>query len=155
MSKDIIIAIFDHKSSFFFRCKILQFLVIKTLDPDAGCGTVSGIEPVFFRCKILQFLVIKTLDTDTGCGTGSVFEPGSALKPMRIHNTGWKRLLDSIYCMVQCTKKLTESCGISKFGGLQAVQRLPQCAECGKQKCMMKSGDCIIKHAGTAMMMSF
>jgi len=30
----------------------------------------------------------------------------------------------------------------------QAVQRLPVCAECGKQKCMMKTGDCIIKHAG-------
>jgi len=30
----------------------------------------------------------------------------------------------------------------------QSVQRLPVCAECGKQKCMMKSGDCIIKHAG-------
>jgi len=30
----------------------------------------------------------------------------------------------------------------------QAVQRLPVCAECGKQKCMMRSGDCIIKHPG-------
>jgi len=30
----------------------------------------------------------------------------------------------------------------------QSVQRLPTCAECGKQKCMMRSGDCIIKHAG-------
>merc|ERR1712059_67421 len=30
----------------------------------------------------------------------------------------------------------------------QSVQRLPMCAECGKQKCMMKSGDCVIKHAG-------
>ena len=26
--------------------------------------------------------------------------------------------------------------------------RLPQCAECGKVKCMMKTGDCVIKHAG-------
>ena len=26
--------------------------------------------------------------------------------------------------------------------------RLPQCAECGKVKCMMKTGDCIIKHPG-------
>ena len=26
--------------------------------------------------------------------------------------------------------------------------RLPQCAECGKAKCMMKTGDCVIKHAG-------
>ena len=30
----------------------------------------------------------------------------------------------------------------------QSIQRLPVCAECGKSKCMMKSGDCIIKHAG-------
>jgi len=30
----------------------------------------------------------------------------------------------------------------------QSLQRLPTCAECGKQKCMMKSGDCIIKHPG-------
>jgi len=30
----------------------------------------------------------------------------------------------------------------------QSIQRLPICAECGKQKCMMRSGDCIIKHAG-------
>lgn len=27
-----------------------------------------------------------------------------------------------------------------------AVQRLPTCAHCGKQKCMMKSGDCVVKH---------
>lgn len=26
--------------------------------------------------------------------------------------------------------------------------RLPQCAECGKIKCMASSGDCIIKHVG-------
>ena len=30
----------------------------------------------------------------------------------------------------------------------QSLQRLPVCAECGKQKCMMKTGDCVIKHAG-------
>merc|ERR1711993_209142 len=30
----------------------------------------------------------------------------------------------------------------------QSIQRLPQCAECGKQKCMLKTGDCVIKHAG-------
>jgi len=28
------------------------------------------------------------------------------------------------------------------------LQRLPMCAECGKQKCMMKTGDCVIKHPG-------
>ncbi|CAH1777650.1 unnamed protein product [Owenia fusiformis] len=30
----------------------------------------------------------------------------------------------------------------------QSVQRLPMCGHCGKTKCMMKSGDCIIKHGG-------
>ena len=25
---------------------------------------------------------------------------------------------------------------------------MPQCAECGKTKCMLKTGDCVIKHAG-------
>ena len=30
----------------------------------------------------------------------------------------------------------------------QSLQRLPVCAECGKQKCMMKTGDCVIKHPG-------
>ncbi|OWF44205.1 Zinc finger protein 330 [Mizuhopecten yessoensis] len=29
-----------------------------------------------------------------------------------------------------------------------AVQRLPVCAQCGKQKCMAKMGDCVIKHSG-------
>lgn len=29
-----------------------------------------------------------------------------------------------------------------------AVQRLPVCAQCGKQKCMAKLGDCVVKHAG-------
>lgn len=30
----------------------------------------------------------------------------------------------------------------------QSVQRLPMCAQCGKTKCMLKTGDCVIKHAG-------
>jgi len=30
----------------------------------------------------------------------------------------------------------------------QNIQRLPQCAECGKTKCMLKTGDCLIKHPG-------
>ena len=29
-----------------------------------------------------------------------------------------------------------------------SVQKLPICAQCGKTKCMMKSLDCVIKHAG-------
>lgn len=28
-----------------------------------------------------------------------------------------------------------------------SVQRLPMCAQCGKTKCMSKSGDCVVKHA--------
>ncbi|XP_054755063.1 zinc finger protein 330 homolog [Lytechinus pictus] len=28
------------------------------------------------------------------------------------------------------------------------LQKLPICAHCGKMKCMMKTGDCVIKHAG-------
>jgi len=28
----------------------------------------------------------------------------------------------------------------------QAVQRLPACGACGKSKCMMKTGDCVVKH---------
>lgn len=29
-----------------------------------------------------------------------------------------------------------------------AIQRLPQCAHCGKIKCMQKTGDCVVKHSG-------
>ncbi|KAK7070855.1 Zinc finger protein 330 [Halocaridina rubra] len=31
----------------------------------------------------------------------------------------------------------------------QSIQRLPQCCSCGKVKCMLKTGDCVIKHPGT------
>ncbi|KAJ3655439.1 hypothetical protein Zmor_014571 [Zophobas morio] len=30
----------------------------------------------------------------------------------------------------------------------QSVQRLPVCAQCGKVKCMLKTGDCVVKHPG-------
>ncbi|KAK7604067.1 hypothetical protein V9T40_004340 [Parthenolecanium corni] len=30
----------------------------------------------------------------------------------------------------------------------QNIQRLPVCAHCGKTKCMLKTGDCVIRHAG-------
>jgi len=30
----------------------------------------------------------------------------------------------------------------------QSIPKLPICAQCGKQKCLMKSGDCVIKHVG-------
>lgn len=30
----------------------------------------------------------------------------------------------------------------------QSVQKLPMCAHCGKTKCMLKGGDCVIRHAG-------
>ncbi|GFQ68595.1 zinc finger protein 330 homolog [Trichonephila clavata] len=29
-----------------------------------------------------------------------------------------------------------------------AVQRIPMCAQCGKTKCMSKTGDCVVKHPG-------
>ncbi|KAJ8966874.1 hypothetical protein NQ314_003268 [Rhamnusium bicolor] len=31
----------------------------------------------------------------------------------------------------------------------QSIQRLPICAQCGKMKCMLKTGDCVIRHPGT------
>ncbi|CAG7824955.1 unnamed protein product [Allacma fusca] len=30
----------------------------------------------------------------------------------------------------------------------QSLQRLPQCAHCGKVKCMLKTGDCVVRHPG-------
>lgn len=30
----------------------------------------------------------------------------------------------------------------------QSLQRLPICAQCGKIKCMLKTGDCVVRHAG-------
>ncbi|XP_015521387.1 zinc finger protein 330 homolog [Neodiprion pinetum] len=30
----------------------------------------------------------------------------------------------------------------------QSVQRLPICAQCGKVKCMLKTGDCVVRHVG-------
>ncbi|XP_037945339.1 zinc finger protein 330 homolog [Teleopsis dalmanni] len=30
----------------------------------------------------------------------------------------------------------------------QSLQRLPMCAHCGKIKCMLKTGDCVVKHPG-------
>lgn len=30
----------------------------------------------------------------------------------------------------------------------QSLQRLPICAQCGKVKCMLKTGDCVVKHPG-------
>ncbi|KAG7204904.1 hypothetical protein KM043_005299 [Ampulex compressa] len=30
----------------------------------------------------------------------------------------------------------------------QSVQRLPLCAQCGKIKCMLKTGDCVVRHPG-------
>ncbi|XP_076623790.1 zinc finger protein 330 homolog Noa36 [Colletes latitarsis] len=30
----------------------------------------------------------------------------------------------------------------------QSVQRLPMCAHCGKMKCMLKTGDCVVRHPG-------
>lgn len=45
----------------------------------------------------------------------------------------------------QC-KRMQKSRAFCYF--CHSVQRLPVCAECGKMKCMMKSGDCVVKHPG-------
>lgn len=29
-----------------------------------------------------------------------------------------------------------------------SIQRIPMCAQCGKTKCMLKTGDCVVKHPG-------
>uniref|UniRef100_F1LBQ2 Zinc finger protein 330 n=1 Tax=Ascaris suum TaxID=6253 RepID=F1LBQ2_ASCSU len=49
---------------------------------------------------------------------------------------------------MQCEQCLREqkSRAFCYFCG--ALNKLPMCAACGKQKCMMKSGDCVIKHGG-------
>ncbi|XP_028168865.1 zinc finger protein 330 homolog [Ostrinia furnacalis] len=45
----------------------------------------------------------------------------------------------------KCQKK-QKSRAFCYFCG--AVQRLPACAACGKVKCMLKAGDCVVRHAG-------
>ncbi|XP_011307230.1 zinc finger protein 330 homolog [Fopius arisanus] len=45
----------------------------------------------------------------------------------------------------KCNKK-QKSRAFCYFCG--TVQRLPICAHCGKIKCMLKTGDCVVKHAG-------
>jgi len=41
---------------------------------------------------------------------------------------------------IQKTRAFCYFCG--------SVQKLPVCAQCGKQKCMAKTGDCVVKHLG-------
>lgn len=46
---------------------------------------------------------------------------------------------------VQCTR-MQKNRAYCYF--CNTVPKLPVCGACGKQKCMMKTGDCVIKHAG-------
>jgi len=50
--------------------------------------------------------------------------------------------------VMECDKCLRKQKNRAFCYFCQSVQRLPQCAECGKIKCMMKTGDCIVRHPG-------
>lgn len=68
----------------------------------------------------------------------------------QIGNNKANRLLNDQPCnaVMDCDKCQKKQRNRAFCYFCQSVQRLPQCAECGKVKCMLKSGDCIIKHAG-------
>lgn len=51
-------------------------------------------------------------------------------------------------CFLQCDKCQRKQKSRAFCYFCQSVQRLPICAQCGKQKCMLKTGDCVVKHAG-------
>jgi len=50
--------------------------------------------------------------------------------------------------IMECDKCLRKQKNRAFCYFCQTIQRLPQCAECGKVKCMLKTGDCLVKHAG-------
>ncbi|KAF3430751.1 hypothetical protein E2986_04815 [Frieseomelitta varia] len=51
-------------------------------------------------------------------------------------------------CNAECDKcgKKQKSRAFCYF--CQTLQRLPMCAHCGKIKCMLKTGDCVVRHPG-------
>lgn len=57
-------------------------------------------------------------------------------------NKQW-HLLMMILCHVCRKQKSRAFCYFC-----QSVQRLPTCAQCGKVKCMLKAGDCVVRHPG-------
>ncbi|XP_076468204.1 zinc finger protein 330 homolog [Babylonia areolata] len=68
-----------------------------------------------------------------------------------IRNAQHDRDLATRFCnlLMECDqcKRSQKNRAFCYFCG--AVQRLPVCGQCGKSKCMMKTGDCVIKHGGT------
>ncbi|KAK6172376.1 hypothetical protein SNE40_016039 [Patella caerulea] len=68
-----------------------------------------------------------------------------------IKNAQFQRQLADRPCnlMMECDqcKKTQKNRAFCYFCG--NLQRLPICAQCGKQKCLLKSGDCVVKHPGT------
>ncbi|XP_046544448.1 zinc finger protein 330 homolog [Haliotis rubra] len=68
-----------------------------------------------------------------------------------IRNAQFERPLADRPCnqLMECDhcKRNQKSRAFCYFCG--SLQRLPACGACGKTKCMMKSSDCVIKHAGT------
>ena len=56
-------------------------------------------------------------------------------------------------CLCRQSDMLCERCGDRQKNRAfcyfcQALQRLPKCAQCGRQKCVGGAGDCLVKHPG-------
>lgn len=49
---------------------------------------------------------------------------------------------------MQCDQCLREQKNRAFCYFCSALCKLPICAQCGKQKCLMKTGDCVVKHGG-------
>ncbi|ESO83841.1 hypothetical protein LOTGIDRAFT_132718 [Lottia gigantea] len=67
-----------------------------------------------------------------------------------IKNAQFQRELADRFCnaMMECDqcKRNQKNRAFCYFCG--SLQRLPVCGQCGKQKCLLKSGDCVVKHPG-------
>lgn len=68
-----------------------------------------------------------------------------------IRNAQHERDLATRFCntLMECDqcKRSQKNRAFCYFCG--SLQRLPVCGQCGKSKCMMKTGDCVVKHGGT------
>lgn len=67
-----------------------------------------------------------------------------------IASNRFSRPLDKLPCnsTMECDKCQRKQKNRAFCYFCQNIQRLPQCAECGKSKCMLKTGDCVVKHPG-------
>ncbi|XP_055357650.1 uncharacterized protein LOC129602604 isoform X1 [Paramacrobiotus metropolitanus] len=67
---------------------------------------------------------------------------------LRVIRTGGKRELGKWPCnaTMECDQCLRQQKNRAFCYFCQAIQRLPVCGHCGKQKCMLKTGDCVVKH---------